>query len=46
MAPYARFVHAEERRWSEARQTLTGLRERTAAFLAQLVAVEKREGRE
>ena len=36
VAPYARFVHAEERRWSEARQTLTRLRERTAAFLAQL----------
>jgi hypothetical protein len=36
VAPYARFVHAEERRWSEARQTLTQSRERTAALLAQL----------
>ena len=46
VAPYARFVHAEERRWREARQTLTRLRERTAAFLAQLTAVETREERE
>ena len=38
MAPYARFVHAEERRWREALQTLTRLRDRAAAFLAQLTA--------
>jgi hypothetical protein len=42
VAPYARFVHAEEGRWSEARQTLTQLRERTAAFVAQLTGVETR----
>jgi small GTP-binding protein len=36
VAPYARFVRAEERRWSEARQTLMALRERTASFIAQL----------
>jgi small GTP-binding protein len=36
VAPYARFVHAEERRWSEARQALTQSRERTAAHLAAL----------
>jgi small GTP-binding protein len=37
VAPYARFVRAEERRWSEAARTLTALRERTVGFLAQLV---------
>ena len=42
VAPYARFVHAEEGRWGEAQQTLTRLRERTAAFLTQLTAVETR----
>ena len=42
VAPYARFVHAEERRWSEAQQTLIRLRERAAAFLAQLTAGETR----
>jgi small GTP-binding protein len=36
VAPYARFVRAEERRWSDALRTLTAMRERTAAFLAQL----------
>ena len=46
VAPYARFVHSEERRWSEAQQRLAELRDRTAGFLAQLVASEKREGRE
>jgi small GTP-binding protein len=35
VAPYARFVHSEERRWSEAQQTLTRLREQTAALLPQ-----------
>jgi small GTP-binding protein len=40
VAPYARFVHSEERRWNEAQQTLTRLGEKTAAFLAQLPAVK------
>jgi small GTP-binding protein len=34
IAPYARFVRAEERRWSEAKRALDALRERTAALLA------------
>jgi hypothetical protein len=38
VAPYARFVHAEERRWSDARRNLIGLRERASAFLTQLAA--------
>jgi small GTP-binding protein len=41
VAPYARFVHAEERRWSEAKQTLGQLKERTAAFLAQLTTADR-----
>ena len=41
VAPYARFVRAEERRWSEAQRTLAALRERTVAFVARL-AVEER----
>ncbi len=41
VAPYARFVRAEERRWSEAQRTLSALRERTVAFVARL-AVEER----
>ena len=40
VAPYARFVRAEERRWSDAQQTLTRLRDGAAAFLAQLAAVK------
>jgi GTP-binding protein EngB required for normal cell division len=40
VAPYARFVRSEERRWSEAQQTLTGLREETARLLTQLKAGE------
>jgi hypothetical protein len=36
IAPYARFVRAEERRWSDALKTVVGLRERTSAFLLQL----------
>jgi small GTP-binding protein len=36
VAPYARFVQAEERRWSDAKQSLGALRERTAASLAEL----------
>jgi small GTP-binding protein len=42
VTPYARFVHSEERRWSEARQTLNRLSEEAAAFLAQLTAVNTR----
>jgi hypothetical protein len=36
VAPYARFVQAEARRWTDAKQSLSQLRERSAAFLAQL----------
>ena len=36
VAPYARFVRAEERRWSEAQRTLAALRERTGGLLADL----------
>ena len=36
VAPYARFVRAEDRRWTDAQQTLTVLRDRTAAFIAGL----------
>jgi small GTP-binding protein len=36
VAPYARFVRAEEGRWSDAQLTLTALRERTGALLADL----------
>jgi len=36
VAPYARFVRAEDRRWTEAQQTLTDLRDRTAAFITGL----------
>jgi small GTP-binding protein len=39
VAPYGRFVRAEESRWREAEQSLTSLQQRTAAFLAQ---IEKR----
>jgi len=39
VAPYARFVHSEQRRWRDAQQTLTRLRDGAAAFLAQLAAV-------
>jgi small GTP-binding protein len=44
VAPFARFVHAEERRWTEAQHKLSEIRERTAAFLAQLAAAEKHDG--
>jgi hypothetical protein len=44
VAPYARFVHAEERRWSEAQQTLGRLADRTASFLAQLTSAERKAG--
>jgi small GTP-binding protein len=36
IAPYARFVRAEEQRWKEAQHTLAILRDRTTGFLAQL----------
>jgi small GTP-binding protein len=39
VAPYGRFVRAEESRWREAEQSLTSLQQRTAAFLSQ---IEKR----
>jgi small GTP-binding protein len=41
VAPYARFVHAQERQWSGARQALTRSGDASAALLAQLTAVEK-----
>ncbi len=44
VAPYGRFVRAEERRWSEAQQTLTTLRERTAAFVVQLMGEQRESG--
>jgi small GTP-binding protein len=36
VAPYARFVRSESRRWSDAEVTLNTLRQRTAAFLGRL----------
>jgi hypothetical protein len=36
IAPYARFVRAEEQRWSDAQRTLAVVRDHTTAFLAQL----------
>ncbi len=36
VAPYARFVHAEERRWNDAQRILTQLKDRTATFLAEV----------
>jgi len=36
VAPYARFVRAEERRWSDAQQTIEALHARTTALLADL----------
>jgi small GTP-binding protein len=36
IAPYARFVRAEDQRWRDAQRTLATLRDRTADFLAQL----------
>jgi small GTP-binding protein len=40
VAPYARFVHSEEGRWSEALKTLGVVREETAAFLGRLNVAE------
>ena len=42
VAPYARFVRAEERRWREAQQALSGLAERATATIATIGAVETR----
>jgi small GTP-binding protein len=36
VAPYARFVKAEQSRWSSAREQLSSLHDRAGAFLAQL----------
>jgi hypothetical protein len=36
VAPYSRFVQAEQRRWSEMQQSLERLRDESAAMLAQL----------
>jgi small GTP-binding protein len=36
IAPYARFVRAEEQRWRDAERHLAALRDRTTGFLAQL----------
>jgi small GTP-binding protein len=36
VAPYARFVRAEEQRWKDAQRTLATLRDRTTGILAQL----------
>ena len=38
IAPYARFVRAEEQRWREAQRTLAAIRDRMTTFLSQLVA--------
>jgi small GTP-binding protein len=38
VTPYSRFVRAEESRWSAARATLGGLRDRAASFRQQLAA--------
>jgi hypothetical protein len=36
--PYSRFVRAEQARWAEARQTLSGVRDRAASFRKRLAA--------
>ena len=36
IAPYARFVQAEEQRWREAQRTLAAMRDRMTTFLSQL----------
>jgi hypothetical protein len=40
VAPYARFVRAEETRWRDAERSLTQLQQRTAAALADLGAAQ------
>jgi ABC-type transport system involved in cytochrome bd biosynthesis fused ATPase/permease subunit len=42
VAPYARFVHSEQRRWNDAQEALNRLKDRTATFLSQLTAVDAR----
>jgi hypothetical protein len=42
VAPYARFVHAEERRWSDARRALIDLRDRASGFLTRLTPITSR----
>src|SRR4051812_19307119 len=42
VAPYSRFVRAEEERWRQAQQTLQALTDRTNAVLASLDAVNTR----
>jgi small GTP-binding protein len=42
VAPYARFVRAEERRWEDAGRTLAALRDRTKAFVVDLDSVSRR----
>ena len=42
MAPYSRFVRAEEERWGKAERTLTDLSERIKAALARLGEVDTR----
>ena len=39
VAPYARFVRAEETRWRDAERSLTALQQRTSAALADLGTV-------
>lgn len=41
VAPYARFVRAEERRWSEAQRTLNEIGEHTTGLFKQLRTLEK-----
>ena len=36
VAPYARFVRAEEQRWTDAQRSLATIRDRTSGFLAEL----------
>ena len=38
IAPYSRFVRAEETRWSETRATLTTLRDKASSFRDRLAA--------
>jgi hypothetical protein len=40
MAPYARFVDSETRRWTETQQTLSRLRDVATGLLTQLTAVK------
>ena len=44
VAPYARFVRAEERRWSDAQRRLTVIGERTVGFMERLNASAHHDG--